>query len=65
MRRPWAPSRKGTGFTQPVAAHDHWHIDISYLNIAGTYYFLCSVLDGYSRAIIHWEIRETMKEPEV
>jgi transposase InsO family protein len=23
------------------------------------------VLDGYSRAIAHWEIRETMKEPEV
>jgi transposase InsO family protein len=23
------------------------------------------VLDGYSRAIVHWEIRETMKEPEV
>ena len=35
------------------------------INIAGTFYFLCSVLDGYSRAIVHWEIRETMKEPEV
>ncbi len=22
-------------------------------------------LDGYSRAIVHWEIRETMKEPDV
>ena len=64
-RRKSAPSKKGTGFTQPLSAHDHWHVDISYLNIAGTYYFLCSVLDGYSRAIIHWEIRETMKEPDV
>ena len=35
------------------------------MNLAGTFYFLCSVLDGYSRAIVHWEIRETMKEPEV
>src|SRR5207344_1311738 len=26
---------------------------------------LCTVLDGYSRTIVHWEIRETMKEPEV
>ena len=64
-RNRWAPSKKGKGFVQPLKAHEHWHIDISYLNIAGTLYFLCSVLDGYSRAIVHWEIRETMKEPEV
>jgi putative transposase len=58
-------SKKGTGFVQPLAAHEHWHIDISYLNIAGTFYYLCSVLDGYSRAIVHWEIREQMKESDV
>jgi hypothetical protein len=29
------PSRKGTGFLQPLAPHDHWHIDFSYINIAG------------------------------
>jgi putative transposase len=60
-----APSKKGTGFQQPLQPHEHWHVDVSYLNIAGTFYFLCSVLDGCSRAIVHWEIRETMKEPEV
>jgi transposase InsO family protein len=59
------PSKKGTGFQQPLGPHEHWHVDISYLNIAGTFYFLCSVLDGYSRFLVHWEIRETMKEPEV
>jgi len=64
-RNKWAPSKKGTGFVQPLKAHEHWHVDISYLNVAGTFYFLCSVLDGYSRAIVHWEIRGTMKEPEV
>jgi transposase InsO family protein len=58
-------SKKGSGFVQPLAAHDHWHVDISYLNICGTFYFLCSILDGYSRSIVHWEIRETMKEDEV
>lgn len=58
-------SRKGTGFVQPLAAHEHWHIDVSYLNIAGTFYYLCSILDGYSRFIVHWEIRESMKEAEV
>ncbi|MEK6621246.1 MAG: hypothetical protein AABZ13_02070, partial [Planctomycetota bacterium] len=25
----------------------------------------CAVLDGYSRQIVHWEIRETMKDTEV
>lgn len=59
------PSKKGTGFVQPLQAHDHWHIDVSYINIAGTFYYLCSVLDGYSRYIVHWEIRESMKESEI
>jgi putative transposase len=59
------PSKKGTGFDQPLQAHDHWHIDISYINICGTFYYMCSVLDGYSRYIVHWEIREAMKEQDV
>lgn len=58
-------SRKGKGFAQPSAPHRHWHIDISYLNISSTFYYLCSVLDGYSRAIVHFEIRESMKEADV
>lgn len=59
------PSKKGTGFVQPLAPHDHWHVDIAYLNIAGTFYYLCSLLDGASRAIVHWEIREAMTEVDV
>jgi transposase InsO family protein len=57
-------SRKGTGFVQPLRPHEHWHVDVAYLNIAGTFYFLCSILDGYSRSIVHWEIRETMTEAD-
>jgi transposase InsO family protein len=59
------PSSKGKGFHQPDAPHRHWHIDIAFLNIAGTFYHLISVLDGYSRYIVHWEIREHMKEFDV
>lgn len=59
------PSRKGLGFVQPQAPHQHWHVDISYLNVGGSFYYLCSVLDGYSRFIVHWEIHEQMKEREV
>jgi putative transposase len=63
--RKFSPSKKGTGFVQPLAAHDHWHVDISYLNVAGTFYYLTSVLDGFSRYILHWEIRESMTEADV
>lgn len=63
----WAskPNQKGTGFIQPLKPHEHWHIDISYLNICGTFYYLCSILDGCSRYIVHWEIRESMTEADV
>jgi len=59
------PSKKGTGFVQPEKPHDHWHIDIAYLNIGGTFFYLCSILDGYSRYIVHWEIRAAMKEADI
>jgi putative transposase len=58
-------TKKGTGFVQPLQPHEHWHVDISHLNIAGTFYFLCSILDGCSRFVVHWEIREKMEEIDV
>jgi len=41
----WSPksSKKGTGFIQPLRPHEHWHIDVSYLNICGTFYYLCGI----------------------
>jgi transposase InsO family protein len=59
------PTKKGLGFEQPIKAHEHWHIDITHLNLGGTFYFLCSVLDGYSRMIVHWELAAAMREPAV
>jgi putative transposase len=58
-------SRKGTGFEQPLKPQQHWHIDVSYINICGTFYYLCSVLDGYSRFIVHWDLRESMTEADI
>jgi putative transposase len=58
-------TKKGKGFNEPTRPHEHWHVDISYLNIGGTFYYLCSILDGYSRFLVHWEIRECMKEQDV
>ena len=45
-------------------AHQHWHIDVSYLNI-GTFYYLFSILDGYSRYIVNWDLRESMTEADI
>jgi len=59
------PSKKGTGFVQPLSAHDDWHIDIAYVNCGGTFYYLCSVLDGFSRMIVHHELKEQMKESDI
>ena len=58
-------SKKGTGFVQPLKPHEHWHIDVAYVNLCGTFYYLCSILDGCSRYIVHWELRETMTEKDV
>lgn len=58
-------SKKGQGFEQPLKPHEQWHTDISYVNIRGTFYYLCSILDGFSRSIVHWEIREQMHERDV
>jgi len=66
LDRHWAkPSKKGTGFVQPLRPHQHWHVDVSYINVGGTFYYLTSLLDGCSRYIVHWELRESMTEREV
>jgi putative transposase len=66
LDRKWLkPSKKGTGFVQPLKPHEHWHVDISYINVQGTFYYLTSILDGASRFIVHWELRESMTERDV
>ncbi len=32
-------SRRGTGFVQQLTAREHWHVDVSYINICGTFYY--------------------------
>jgi len=58
-------SKKGTGFIQPDQPHEHWHIDIAHINIACTFYYLFSVLDGFSRYIVYHELRERMQESDI
>ena len=35
------------------------------MNLSGTFYYLCSVLDGYSRFLVQSELRESMKEADI
>lgn len=58
-------STKGSGFVQPIVPHEHWHTDIKYVNYRGTFLFLISVIDGYSRYNLHHELRMNMQEYDV
>jgi putative transposase len=59
------PVEDGQRLRAALAAHEHWHIDVSYLNIGGTFYYLCSILDGYSWYIVNWDIRESTTEADI
>ena len=63
----WTAGGSGSkkGFDQPEKPHEQWHTDIAYLNILGTHYFFMAVLDGYSRYIVHHEIRTDMTTADV
>lgn len=65
LQKQTGKSKKGTGFVQPLNPHEHWHTDVTYINIFGTFYYLCSILDGCSRYIVHWDIREQMTEVDI
>lgn len=56
---------KKQGFEQPKFPHEHWHTDIKYVNYHGTFLFLISIIDGYSRYIVHHELRMSMQEYDI
>lgn len=57
-----SPGRKPPKPTRP---NQVWHTDLMYLRIALNWYFLVSVLDGYSRYIVHHELVTTMQAWQV
>lgn len=56
---PGEPKKKG--FDQPTKPHEHWHTDISYVSYRGMRFYLICILDGFSRAILAWDIRLAME----
>lgn len=57
----------GNEFTnQTFFVHQMWQTDFTYFRILGWgWYYLSTILDDYSRFIIHWELCETMKADDV
>jgi putative transposase len=55
---------KGTGFVQPLFPREHWHVDISYINISDLLLSLLATRPC-SRAIVHSELREAITEADV
>lgn len=46
--------------------HEMWQTDFTFFKILGWgWYYLSTILDDYSRFIVHWELCKTMKAEEV
>ena len=46
--------------------HEMWQTDFTYFKILGWgWYYLSTILDDYSRYIVHWELCSTMKAEDV
>jgi putative transposase len=58
-------SKKGSGFHQPTSFNEHWHTDIKYVNYKGTFLFLITIFDGYSRYVVHHDLRLHMQETDI
>ena len=54
-------------FTNPTqGVHELWYIAFTYFKVIGWgLYYLCSVLDDYSRYIIAWKLFTTMAASDV
>jgi putative transposase len=57
----WKRSRSsGQPPPEPTAPNQRWHTDLMYLRVEDTWYFLVTVLDAYSRYVVHWELLTSM-----
>lgn len=63
----WKRPEPGMGRKVPVATYpdEVWHVDLMYLWVKGRWYFLVTVLDSYSRYVVHWELALSMLASEV
>jgi transposase InsO family protein len=57
--------RGGKAPPEPTAPNQRWHTDLMYLRIEDSRYFLVTVLDAYSRYVVHWDLLTTMTAADV
>ena len=57
--------RTGKPPPEPEAPNQRWHTDLIYLRIEDSWYFLVTVLDAYSRYVVHWDLLTTMTAADV
>jgi putative transposase len=57
--------RGGERPAPPTRVHERWHTDLMYLRVGDGWYFLVTVLDAYSRYVVHWELLATMTAADV
>jgi len=66
LTRKWRRTKqKGKGFAQPSKPHEHWHMDITFINFRGTFVYLVALIDGYSRYIVHYELRMSVESLDI
>jgi putative transposase len=63
LDKKWAELAEETnrGFDQPLAVHEQWHIDFSYIKIQNSFYYFLGILDGYSRKMLAWRLCKNME----
>ena len=51
---------------KPCFVHELWQTDFTYFKVIGWgWYYLSTILDDYSRFIVHWELCKTMRTEDV
>ncbi len=58
-------TRSGEPPPRPEEPNERWHVDLMYLRVADAWYFLVTVLDAYSRYVVHWELLTSMRAADV
>jgi len=55
----------GTKPAKPERPDQRWHTDLLYLWVTNRWYFLVTVMDAYSRYIVHWRLLLSMQAEQV
>jgi transposase InsO family protein len=63
LGKKWAEAEQMNkrGFDQPLAVHEQWHIDFSYIKIHGSFYYFLGILDGFSRRMLNFRLCLTLE----